>query len=201
MGTQALNDILFLDTSLGFFSAGYIKNGKIRTCRERAGSISRELEGMLADFLARDSLKPGSFGNYAYNPGPGSFTGLRAGASYLSGLCSALGSDLWYIPLKSVADAEFLKGPGDAFLRSSKRREFYYTDNSMEGFRTVSEEDVPALGKKRLFYEGTYDFSGIPGLIPVTLYPEMFLKNSGSMKKIEKNGLMFYYINDPDTGK
>lgn len=79
-------NILALETSGDPCSVGLLSAGTLRVQKEEGGQRSRNVLLMLDSLLAEASLAPASLDLLAWSAGPGSFTGLRMGAS----ICQAI---------------------------------------------------------------------------------------------------------------
>ena len=201
---QAIDNILFLDTSLPYFSASFRRNGKIHSIRGPLDSShSIGLEGRLNRFLAEADTSLDDIENLVYNMGPGSFTGLRIGAAFLSGLSASTNAVLYGVDLYSVVMSNLLGEDDAVYIRNSKKREFYMLTREMADFQLISLQkltDDPAFRDRTIMYEGTFSYPEL-SLTPVAIHPKMFFTDGVIIKKVEKGRIIFYYINDPDIRK
>ncbi|MCK4644260.1 tRNA (adenosine(37)-N6)-threonylcarbamoyltransferase complex dimerization subunit type 1 TsaB [bacterium] len=201
---QAIDNILFLDTSLPYFSASLRRNGKIHSIRELlSSSHSIGLEGRLNRFLAEADTSLDDIENLVYNMGPGSFTGLRIGAAFLSGLSASTNAVLYGVDLYSVVMSNLLGDDDAVYIRNSKKREFYMLTREMADFQLISLQkltDDPAFRDRTIMYEGTFSYPEL-SLTSVAIHPKMFFTDGVIIKKVEKGRIIFYYINDPDIRK
>lgn len=91
--------ILCIDTALEHCGAGLIRDGVMIDAVDsdtymRASEI---LHRMIDDILKANDLEVGDLSAVALNGGPGSYTGLRIGASSAKGFCYALGIKLIHL--------------------------------------------------------------------------------------------------------
>lgn len=84
--------ILNIDTALSYCSAGLGLNGKCVDSIEsdEAMKASEVLHGMIDELVRRNNISLADLKAVAVNGGPGSYTGLRIGASAAKGFCYAL---------------------------------------------------------------------------------------------------------------
>lgn len=99
--------ILALETSGKSFSAALLKDGKILDFEEVQEEQMQEqlLAPVIRDLLDRNNLKSTSLDAIAYGSGPGSYTGLRIGMAFASGLSFANGIRL--IPVSTLENLAF----------------------------------------------------------------------------------------------
>jgi tRNA threonylcarbamoyladenosine biosynthesis protein TsaB len=100
--------LLCIETSTEICSVAIAENGQvIDFCEDLTGqNHSRLLTVYIDELLKRNSLTVSSFDAVAVGKGPGSYTGLRIGASVAKGLCYGAGIPLIAIcPLEAMADA------------------------------------------------------------------------------------------------
>lgn len=92
--------ILHLESSETVCSAAISEVEKIRAIRESRipNSHSRKLSAFVQELFQETGLSAGNFHAVALSMGPGSYTGLRIGASVAKGICYAAG-----IPLIAVS--------------------------------------------------------------------------------------------------
>jgi len=95
----AARPVLGLDTSTSTATLALIASGKVVASIARpATSHGAALPGAVDEILRAAGLKIGELGAIAVGTGPGSFTGLRIGLSYVKGIAMATGCALVGIP-------------------------------------------------------------------------------------------------------
>jgi tRNA A37 threonylcarbamoyladenosine modification protein TsaB len=217
LDTQEINS-LFLDTTLPYFSIGIKYNGKIYEDHyPLMTSHSIDLEKRIFSFLDQYELTLNDFDEYIYNPGPGSFTGVRIGAAFLNGFAVVSEKTISYIPLLNVVRNTFLIAkqkslksrdvtfecsekvrPDTIYIRNAKKQEFYGLKKNSQNFFIVKlnklKKEYPNWN---ILYDGTMEYEDFP-YKKVFLYPRYFLKNMASKKNIENFKMNFFYINQPD---
>ena len=95
--------ILIIESSTEICSVSLLKNGKLLdTIESDEGQSHARLVTVFADdLLKRNAVKPDDLNAVAVSKGPGSYTGLRIGASTAKGICYAA-----HIPLIAVGTLE-----------------------------------------------------------------------------------------------
>ncbi|MCD6578654.1 tRNA (adenosine(37)-N6)-threonylcarbamoyltransferase complex dimerization subunit type 1 TsaB [bacterium] len=203
-GAVAVLDIqghktLLLDTSLPFFSCGLSIDNKIyEKFYPLLGSHSIGIEDRLNEFLKENHIALSDIDSFVYNSGPGSFTGLRIGASFLKGLSSSLRKKMFYIPLDIVVKSSVFNDDNKIiYIRNAKKREFYYMTRNMGTFSLIG---LGELEKKYSHYKILYDGNLQYDLEYENYHilPKDFIKNIKHAKIIESGVLKFSYINNPD---
>ncbi len=193
------HNLLFLDTSLPFFSCGFLYKEHIQEeFYPLKDSHSIGLEERIEKFISKYKLKLTDFDDFIYNSGPGSFTGLRIGAAFLKGLTSSLGRSLFYIPLNIIIKNMLSDGsPKTVYIRNAKKREFYFMIKGMDNFSMISIKDLESkFSQYKILYDGNleYEFKHED----YHILPKYFIKNIKHAKIIKKGILIFSYINNPD---
>ncbi len=97
--------ILCIDTGTEVCSVAIARNGKLTALLESAGERdhARNVAVYTEELLQANGVEPRDLAAVAVARGPGSYTGLRIGASFAKGLCYSLG-----IPLIAVDSLESL---------------------------------------------------------------------------------------------
>lgn len=97
--------ILCIETGTDVCSAALSRNGELLALRESNGGQdhARKLALYIDELLKANDYEPKDLDAVAVGKGPGSYTGLRIGASTAKGICYALG-----IPLIGVGSLEAL---------------------------------------------------------------------------------------------
>jgi tRNA threonylcarbamoyladenosine biosynthesis protein TsaB len=92
--------ILNIDTSTTLCSVCVAKDGIVTSSLDEQGTNlhAQVLTQMIADVLAMSHISPNKLAAIALSSGPGSYTGLRIGASVAKGLCYGLDIPLIAIP-------------------------------------------------------------------------------------------------------
>src|SRR5215203_5491452 len=92
--------ILSLETSVDVCSVAIHDNQTLlkEIVLHEAQSHASQLAPLIQDVLSLASLKPADISAVAVSAGPGSYTGLRIGASTAKGLCFALNIPLIAVP-------------------------------------------------------------------------------------------------------
>ena len=123
--------ILCIETSTKNCSVSISENGKIIDCIENQNdkySHSEELTIFISELLKNNNIDFKDLDAVAISKGPGSYTGLRIGASTAKGLCYALD-----IPLLSISTLESMaleiakENPGKIYcpMIDARRNEVY----------------------------------------------------------------------------
>ncbi len=147
--------ILLLESSASVCSVGLSRNGNICALRENSeGNKHAELLSVFCDQVMKDAeISPSDLDAVAVSGGPGSYTGLRIGASTGKGYCYALN-----IPLIAIPTLEAMA----------------------HGIRNEAEENdllCPMIDARRMeVYTAVYDFrlNNIAPVTPHVLEPESF---------------------------
>jgi|YNPMSStandDraft_1061717.scaffolds.fasta_scaffold12494_1 tRNA threonylcarbamoyl adenosine modification protein YeaZ len=95
------NIILAVDTSTHILSMSVYKNGEIFCSSKKSSDHSENLTMVLDKLLEKSKLTLNNINLLAVNTGPGSFTGLRIGLSFVKLLAK-------YLKVKIVATTSFL---------------------------------------------------------------------------------------------
>ena len=105
---------LAIDTATPYLALGLLGAGGTWTWRREVGrQHAEQLPGALEDLLRASGLGRNDIGQVIIGFGPGSFTGLRVGASYALGLGRA-----WDIPVLAVSSLEALIDAGRIGLQA-----------------------------------------------------------------------------------
>jgi tRNA threonylcarbamoyladenosine biosynthesis protein TsaB len=132
--------ILNIETSSTICSVCLAKDGKLTDYRmdSEGNSHARVLTVFIEDLMKKNNLALADLDAVAVSAGPGSYTGLRIGASVAKGLCYALNKPLIAVPTLLSMAGEMLKSTGD-----------------------LSAAYMPALDARRMdIYTAVYDASG-----------------------------------------
>ncbi len=157
--------ILCLETSAKACTVAIAQDGNAVATQEAVGDWkhSKVLTLLIQDCLQSQSLTMKDLTAVAVSQGPGSYTGLRVGASCAKGICYTLN-----LPLISVATLEIIAYPflsaleDEAFvvpMIDARRKEVYYNlydmglNASLETNNLVLDDDSIAQfrGKKMIF--------------------------------------------------
>ena len=144
----------------------------------RAGGVREDVEPLppnaaehlverLRTLLGRAGAAPGDLDRVAVLSGPGSFTGLKAGAAFARGLARAIGAPLLSFSTFEAASAARPEPPHVDFLLEAGRGDVHRARRRESG---LSESAVP-VGRERAVAEATA--AGVPicdlGLDPLPL--------------------------------
>ena len=93
--------VLFIDTSSKDFFAILFENGKIINNLKIENIIthSKFIDEKIKDFLSKNNINITNIDNFAISVGPGSYTGIRVGYSFILGICEALNKQIITINL------------------------------------------------------------------------------------------------------
>lgn len=125
--------ILQLDTTAAICSASIASRGKLllERCEVEPNSHARKLTLLIQEVMEETGIDFNQLSAIAVSNGPGSYTGLRIGASVAKGICMATGLPLIAVPtikaLTSVAATRFQTD--DALflgLIDARRNDAYY---------------------------------------------------------------------------
>lgn len=123
--------ILSLETSTAVCSAALSLDGQLLECLEVSEGFSHaeKLTIFILDLLNHHQFLPKQLSAIAVSSGPGSYTGLRIGASVAKGLCYALDIPLIAVPtLEAMAFGAIQKFSGDYLycpMIDARRMEVY----------------------------------------------------------------------------
>ena len=126
--------ILCLETSAKACTIAITSKGQVLYAAESEGENehSQSITLMIAAGMEELGLQMNQLSSVAVSKGPGSYTGLRVGASCAKGLCYALSIPLIAIPTLSVVAAPIIKANESAKMKyvpmiDARRMEVYYT--------------------------------------------------------------------------
>lgn len=130
--------VLVIDTSSVLTGVAVVgPGGEVAAERVRPSGRDRDLSA-----LVRSLVDPRAVERVAVATGPGSFTGLRVGASYAVGL--ALGRRLPLLELDSLSvQRERARVPATAVVEAGRGRVFYREPGGQEG--CVAASELPSL--------------------------------------------------------
>ena len=102
--------LLCIETSTSVCSAAIVKDGECVASRisKQGGNHAQLLPCFVDELLAEGKTKGLTLDGVALSEGPGSYTGLRIGASLAKGLCYGLNIPLLPIPTPQVLAAAFI---------------------------------------------------------------------------------------------
>lgn len=135
--------ILCIETSTTCCSAAICRDGLVLASRDNLSGANHasELPMFIEQLLAEAQVKAWKLDAVAFSQGPGSYTGLRIGASLAKGLCYGL--NIPFIPVDTLqilcAAATMKQLPQDAILcpmLDARRMEVYTSTYTREGMRT-----------------------------------------------------------------
>ena len=105
---------LAIDTATPYLALGLLGAGHAWTWRREVGrQHAEQLPGAVDELLHTSGLGKGDIGQIVIGCGPGSYTGLRVGASYALGLGRA-----WNVPVRAVSSLEALIDAGQDGLQA-----------------------------------------------------------------------------------
>lgn len=143
--------LLALETATDVCGVALVADGRVLGVAETLAPRSHAamLAPLVRDLLARHGLGTGDLGAVAVSAGPGSYTGLRIGASTAKGIAWAHGAPLVAVPsLEALAwGAQDVLAPGDVLLTAfrSRRGEAYVAAFSRDGDALAAAAPASAL--------------------------------------------------------
>ena len=196
--------ILCIETSTSVCSAAVCKDGSlIRQCINYEGSNHARLLPMyieeLLSFAREQHL---SIDAVALSEGPGSYTGLRIGASTAKGLCYGLNVPLIPVPtLEVLCEASGVKQGRLIPMIDARRMEVYTMMDGETKAVVVENEDSLYAGDEDVYYFGDGaakcqpvltkpNWHYIPDIVPEAQYVGA-LAESGK-RKVESVDLAYY---------
>ena len=196
--------ILCIETSTSVCSAAVCKDGSlIRQCINYEGSNHARLLPMyieeLLSFAREQHL---SIDAVALSEGPGSYTGLRIGASTAKGLCYGLNVPLIPVPtLEVLCEASGVKQGRLIPMIDARRMEVYTMMDGETKAVVVENEDSLYAGDEEVYYFGDGaakcqpvltkpNWHYIPDIVPEAQYVGA-LAESGK-RKVESVDLAYY---------
>ena len=196
--------IFCIETSTSVCSAAICKDGEpIKQCISFKGGNHSQLLPLYIEELLQFARKENLTVNaVALSEGPGSYTGLRIGASTAKGLCYGL-----EIPLIAVSTLEVLKvasGVKDAFMIpmiDARRMEIYTMIDGETKAVVVENEDSLYSGEADVYYFGDgaekcaevftkHNWHFVPDIVPEAQYMGMLAEKGN--KKLEGKDLAYY---------
>ena len=149
--------ILCIETSTAVCSAAICQDGQlVKQFINREGSNHARLLPMYVEQLLAEARAQGlSIDAVALSEGPGSYTGLRIGASMAKGLCYGMNVSLIPVPTLEVLNAASGKTGRLCPMIDARRMEVYTTDEEGKARAVVVEsEDSLYSGEDEVYYFG-----------------------------------------------
>ncbi len=141
--------ILNIETTSAICSVCLANNGKLIDYRQdpQGNSHARALTVFIEEMLLQNKLAPVDIDVVAVSAGPGSYTGLRIGASVAKGLCYALNKPLVAVPTLLALANKFIITQNDstaAYMPAldARRMDIYTAVYSAEGDEILSTRAV-----------------------------------------------------------
>ena len=137
------DNILLIETSGNYCSVALCQNGTViaEKSDDRTFSHSEMLAPFVQQILAESEVKASFLSAIGLSAGPGSYTGLRVGASLAKAMCYALGIPLIAIDtLEAIASASRLALGTEAIYVpniDARRMEVYYAAFDRNGTRVL----------------------------------------------------------------
>ena len=195
---------LCIETSTTVCSAAIVKDGEpIKQCINYEGSNHARLLPLYIEELLAYAREQGlTFEAVALSEGPGSYTGLRIGASTAKGLCYGLNVPLIPVPTLAVlCEASGVKEGVLIPMIDARRMEVYTNIDGETKAVVVENEDSLYAGDKDVYYFGDGaakcakvftrpNWHYIPDIVPEAKYVGT-LAESGK-EKVESTDLAYY---------
>lgn len=153
--------IINIESSADFCSVSVFKGLDLLSLKDsnEKHAHSRLLAVLITDCLSEVNLKPSDLDCVGLSAGPGSYTGLRVGASIAKGMCYSLDIPLITIDSLQIIAADFFDIDKDAGIIiptiDARRQEAYISIFSIKG--QILEESVPHIFTPESFSEYTKD--------------------------------------------
>jgi len=184
--------ILAVDTSTSAATAAIMEDGRLIS--EYILNINRahsqKIMGIIDDLFKKSAIKPSEIDLYACSAGPGSFTGLRIGASIIKGMAQTFGKPIVGVPTLDALAYNLYNCTGLVWPMLDAQRGMVYSGlYSWENGRLVKLEDLRVI-----LIEDLIKLVKDKGL------PTTFLGDGALLfEENLKNGLAEYYIAPSDS--
>ena len=184
--------ILAVDTSTSAATAAIMEDGRLIS--EYILNINRahsqKIMGIIDDLFKKSAIKPSEIDLYACSAGPGSFTGLRIGASIIKGMAQTFGKPIVGVPTLDALAYNLYNCTGLVCPMLDAQRGMVYSGlYSWENGRLVKLEDLRVI-----LIEDLIKLVKDKGL------PTTFLGDGALLfEENLKNGLAEYYIAPSDS--
>ena len=136
-----------IETSAGFISAALSVDGEIHSKELKEKNCqSEKLAQLVADLLQEAKIEITQIDRFACTTGPGSFTGIRSGLSFMQGISHSQGKKL-----EGVGTLEMMCGGVSGYVAVSAGKGKYYTQEFRdgEGVSEISLINEDELGCRR----------------------------------------------------
>ena len=184
--------ILAVDTSTSAATAAIMEDGRLIS--EYILNINRahsqKIMGIIDDLFKKSAIKPSEIDLYACSAGPGSFTGLRIGASIIKGMAQTFGKPIVGVPTLDALAYNLYNCTGLVCPMLDAQRGMVYSGlYSWENGRLVKLEDLRVILIEDLIK-----------LVKDKDLPTTFLGDGALLfEENLKNGLAEYYIAPSDS--
>lgn len=152
--------ILAVDTSTSAATAAIMEGGRL--IAENILNISRahsqKIMGIIDDLFKNSGIKPSEIDLYACSAGPGSFTGLRIGASIIKGMAQTFGKPVAAVPTLDALAYNLYNCTGLVCPMLDAQREMVYSNlyswdkgrlEKLEDLGAIKIEDIIKLIKEK----------------------------------------------------
>lgn len=184
--------ILTVDTSTSAATAAIMEDGRLIS--EYILNINRahsqKIMGIIDELFRKSGIKPSEIDLYACSSGPGSFTGLRIGASIIKGMAQTFGKPIVAVPTLDALAYNLYNCAGIVCPMLDAQRGMVYSSlYSWEKGRLVKLTDLRVILMEDLIK-----------LVKDKAVPTTFLGDAASLfEENLKNGLEEYYIAPSDS--
>jgi len=181
------NTILAVDTSTHLLSMAVYKNGKIFCFSKNSLDHSENLTKILDKILNKSKLSLDDLNLLAVNVGPGSFTGLRIGLSFIKLLAKYLKVKIVTTTSFSMLLYEFVKKyeiedtTKITILFPSVKNEFYFCDYIIKNKKVQKILKYGYVKQNEINFKNA-DFFIIPNFVEINA--NLFVKLNFSSKQI-----------------
>lgn len=140
--------ILAVDTSTSAATAAIMEDGRL--VAENILNINRahsqKIMGIIDDLFKKSGIKPSEIDLYACSAGPGSFTGLRIGASIIKGMAQTFGKPVAAVPTLDALAYNLYNCTGLVCPMLDAQREMVYSNlYSWDKGRLKKHEDLGVI--------------------------------------------------------